>query len=92
LCVLQFNEFTGRAHEIAAEAKLHASPEKLEALGLNEGDKVRVTLPGGTVELEVEADKFIGGEIVMVPDFDPAVEADRLFASNRFQNVNVEKV
>ena len=90
--VLQFNEFTGRAHEIAAEAKLHASPEKLEALGLNEGDKVRVTLPGGTVELEVEADKFIGGEIVMVPDFDPAVEADRLFASNRFQNVNVEKV
>jgi len=90
--VLQFNEFTKKAHEIATDAKLYVSPEKLEALGVNEGDKVRVTLPNGTVELAVEADKFIGGEIVMVPDFDPSIEAGKLFASNRFQNVNVEKV
>jgi len=90
--VLQFNEFTKKAHEIATDAKLYVSPEKCEKLGLNAGDRVKVTLSGETVELEVEIDKFIGGEIVMVPDFDPVIDADKLFASNRFQNVKLEKV
>jgi len=90
--VLQFNEFTKKAHEIATDAKLYVSPEKCEKLGLNAGDRVKVTLSGETVELEVEIDKFIGGEIVMVPDFDPVIDADKLFAVNRFQNVKLEKV
>jgi len=90
--VLQFNEFTKKAHEIATDAKLYISPEKSGKLGLTAGDRVKVTLSGETVELEVEIDKFIGGEIVMIPDFDPGIDANKLFASNRFQNVNVEKV
>jgi NADH-quinone oxidoreductase subunit G len=90
--VLQFNAFTKKAHEIATDAKLYVSPEKLEKLGLNEGDRVRVTLPQGSVELPVASDSFIGGEIVMVPDFDPGIGAERLFASNRYQNVTIEKV
>ena len=90
--VLQFNEFTRKAHEIATDAKLYVSPEKLEKLGVNEGDTVRVTLPAGSVELAVASDKFIGGDIVMVPDFDPSIGADRLFSVNRYQNVTIEKV
>jgi len=90
--VLQFNEFTKKAHEIATDAKLYVSPEKSEKLGLSAGDRVKVTLSGETVELEVEIDKFIGGEIVMIPDFDPVIDANKLFASNRFQNVKLEKV
>ncbi len=90
--VLQFNEFTKKAHELASEAKLYVSPQKLESMGLSEGEKVKVVLPGGSVELAVESDKFIGGEILLVPDFDPNVEAERLFAANRYQNVTIEKV
>jgi len=90
--VLQFNEFTKKAHEIATTAKLYLSPEKSEKLGLTAGDRVKVTLSGEMVELEVEIDKFIGGEIVMIPDFDPVIDANKLFASNRFQNVKLEKV
>ncbi|OQX72473.1 MAG: hypothetical protein B6D59_08430 [Campylobacteraceae bacterium 4484_4] len=90
--VLQFNEFTQKAHEIATDAKLYVSSEKLEKLGLNEGDTVRVKLPAGSVELAVASDKFIGGDIVMVPDFDPSIGADRLFSVNRYQNVTIEKV
>ncbi|WP_201351903.1 NADH-quinone oxidoreductase subunit G [Hydrogenimonas urashimensis] len=90
--VLQFNEFTQRAHEIATDAKLQLSPEKMESLGLKEGERVRITLPEGSVELAVTSDKFIGGEIVMVPDFDPAIETERLFSANRYQNVTIEKV
>jgi NADH-quinone oxidoreductase subunit G len=90
--VLQFNAFTKRAHQLADEAKLVVSPERLESLGLSEGDRVKVTLPSGSVELAVATDKFIGGDIVMVPDFDPSIGADKLFADNRFQNVTIEKV
>ena len=90
--VLQFNRFTQKTHQLADEAKLVLSPERLESLGLAEGDKVRVKLPEGEVELAVATDKFIGGDIVMVPDFDPSIKADKLFASNRFQNVTIEKV
>ncbi len=90
--VLQFNEFTKKAHEIAAEARVYVSRQKLEALGVAEGDRVRVVLPEGSVELAVESDKFIDGDIILIPDFDPKVEAGRLFASNRYQNVTIEKV
>ncbi|WP_300365298.1 NADH-quinone oxidoreductase subunit G [Hydrogenimonas sp.] len=90
--VLQFNAMTKKSHQLAQEAKLIVSPERLESLGVEEGDKVRVTLPAGSVELAVASDKFVGGEIVMVPDFDPSIEADKLFADNRYQNVTIEKV
>ncbi len=90
--VLQFNEFTKKSHELETEAKLYLSAERLESLGVEEGDRVRVVLPEGGVELAVEVDKFIGGDIVMVPDFDPKVGAERIFASNRYQNVTIEKV
>ncbi|WP_457594692.1 NADH-quinone oxidoreductase subunit G [Hydrogenimonas sp.] len=90
--VLQFNEFTKKAHEIATEAKLYVSEAKREALGVSEGDRVRLTLPEGSVELAVEVEKFIGGDIVLVPDFDPQIDAGRLFAANRYQNVTIEKV
>jgi NADH-quinone oxidoreductase subunit G len=90
--VLQFNQFTKKAHEIATDAKILVSAKKCEALGLAEGDRLRVTFENGTVELPVEIDKFIDGEIILVPDFDPSIDCGSLFASNRFQNVNVEKV
>ncbi len=90
--VLQFNEFTKKSHELETEAKLYVSAKRLESLEVEEGEKVRVVLPEGSVELAVEVDKFIGGDIVMIPDFDPKVEAERLFASNRYQNVTIEKV
>ncbi len=90
--VLQFNEYTKKAHEIATEAKLYVSEAKLEALGVSEGDRVRVSLPEGSVELAVEVERFIGGDIVLVPDFDPQIDAGRLFAANRYQNVTIEKV
>jgi len=90
--VLQFNAFTQKAHQLADEAKVVVSPERLESLGVQEGEHLRVTAGGASVELPVAVDKFIGGDIVMVPDFDPSIETDKLFATNRYQNVTIEKV
>ncbi len=90
--VLQFNEFTKKTHQLASEAKLYVSTQKLEEMGLAEGEKVKVSFPGGSVELAVESDKFIGGNILLVPDFDPDIEAEKLFEGRRYQNVTIEKV
>ncbi len=90
--VLQFNEFTKKAHQLADEAKLLLSPDRAESLGVKEGDRVRITMEAGSVELPVTVDKFIGGDIVLVPDFDPKMGAETLFASQRFQNATIEKV
>ena len=90
--VLQFNEFTKKAHEIATDAKLYVSPEKLEKMGWSVGDVIRVILPEGSIELPVEVDRFIGGEFVLIPDFDPKISSNKLFTNSRFQNVKLEKV
>ncbi|WP_456322852.1 NADH-quinone oxidoreductase subunit G [Hydrogenimonas sp.] len=90
--VLQFNQFTKKAHQIATDGKILLSAKKSEALGVNEGDNIRLVFESGTVELPVQIDKFIDGDILLVPDFDPAIECESLFASNRFQKVHVEKV
>ncbi|WP_353661374.1 NADH-quinone oxidoreductase subunit G [Hydrogenimonas sp. SS33] len=90
--VLQFNAFTQKAHQLAEEAALVVSPAKLEALGVEEDGKVRLSIGETSIELPVRSDKFIDGDIVMVPDFDPAVPADALFGDRRYQNVTIEKV
>ncbi len=90
--VLQFNEFTKKSHQLTEDAKVCVSPEKLESMGLSEGEKVRVIFANESIELPVEADKFIGGDILLVPDFDPEVNAGSLFVSGRFQKVTIEKV
>jgi NADH-quinone oxidoreductase subunit G len=90
--VLQFNAWTQKAHQLADEAAVVVSPERLADLGVEEGAKVRLTIGGETVELPVRSDKFIGGDMLLVPDFDPALGAEKLFGKNRYQNVNVEKV
>ncbi len=90
--VLQFNEYTKKAHQIATDAKLLVSSGKLEKLGVSEGEKVRVVMDGGSMELVVEVEKFIDGDIVLIPDFDPKLETERYFSSNRYQNVTIEKV
>ena len=90
--VLQFNAFTQKTHQLAEEPHILLSKQKLESLGLQEGDRLRVKTEHGSVELAVATDKFIGGEIALVPDFDPKTGAERLFRDNRFQKATIEKV
>ncbi|MCF6201254.1 MAG: NADH-quinone oxidoreductase subunit G, partial [Hydrogenimonas sp.] len=90
--VLQFNEFTKKSHQLTEEAKIYASAERLETLGISEGEKLRLVFGEESVELPVESDKFISGDILLIPDFDPKVKVGGLFATNRFQNVTIEKV
>ena len=90
--VLQFNASTRKAHQIAEEAALLVSASKLEALGVEEGEKVRLKINGQSIELPIRSDRFIEGDIVLVPDFDPSVPAEALFAARRYQNVTIERV
>ena len=90
--VLQFNAFTEKAHQLAEEPAILLSKERMAELGVQSGDRVRVTTESGSVELPASCDTFIGGGIAMVPDFDPKVGAERLFSGNRFQKATIEKV
>ncbi len=90
--VLQFNAFTKKAHQIASESALLVSSEKLEKLGMKEGEKVRLRLGEDSIELPVVVDKFIGGDVLLVPDFDPAIDAEALFGATRYHNATIEKV
>ena len=90
--VRQFSDFTAKAHQSKETAGLHASKSYLEANGISEGDKVKVTTAKGTVEVEVSHDHFIDGEIAYLTTFDSKLNSEALFDGYRFTTASIERV
>ncbi len=85
----QFNDFTDKAHQIFEKFALYASPERAKELG----ERVRVDFgERGAIELPVEVDERISGEIVEIPDFKSAYGVYDLFGQNRYAEVKITKV
>jgi NADH-quinone oxidoreductase subunit G len=85
----QFNDFSDKAHQIFEKFALYASKERAESLG----DWVKVLFEdGGGLELPVEVDERITGDIVEIPDFKADMDVYGLFGKNRYAKVTITKV
>jgi NADH-quinone oxidoreductase subunit G len=85
----QFNDFTDKAHQIFEKFALYASPERAKELG----EWVRVEFEnGGALELPVEVDERIEGDIVEIPDFKADLDVYALFEDSRYNKVTITKV
>jgi len=85
----QFNDFSDKAHQIFEKFALYASASKAEALG----ERVKVVFEnGGGLELPVEVDDRITGDIVEIPDFKADMDVYGLFGKNRYAKVTITKV
>jgi len=85
----QFNDFSNKAHQIFEKFALYASPERANELG----ERVKVDFgERGALELPVEVDERISGEIVEIPDFKAEYEVYELFGHNRYSEVKITKV
>jgi NADH-quinone oxidoreductase subunit G len=85
----QFNDFTDKAHQIFEKFALYASKEKAETLG----EWVRVDFEeGGAIELPVEVDERMSGDIVEIPDFKSELDVYGLFGKSRYSKVTITKV
>ncbi len=90
--VRQFSDFTAKAHQSKEKPGLHASKAYLEANGISEGDKVKVSTAKGSVEVEVSHDHFIDGEIAYLTTFDSKLKSEALFDGYRFTSASIERV
>ena len=84
----QFNDFTNKAHQIFEKFALYASKERAEQLG----DFVKVEFENGALELPVEVDERITGDIVEIPDFKSDLDVYGLFGKDRYAKVTITKV
>jgi len=85
----QFNDFSDKAHQIFEKFALYASKERAESLG----DSVKVVFENGSsLELPVEVDERITGDIVEIPDFKADKAIYSLFGKNRYAKVTITKV
>jgi NADH-quinone oxidoreductase subunit G len=85
----QFNDFTDKAHQIFEKFALYASPERAKELG----ERVKVSFADGTtLELDVEVDDRMSGDIVEIPDFKSEKRIYDIFGKNRYAKVTITKV
>ncbi len=85
----QFNDFTNKAHQIFEPFALYVSKEKAKELG----EFVKVEFENGEgLELPVEVDERMSGDIVEVPDFMAKMDVYSLFGKNRYAQVKITKV
>ncbi|MEJ2499044.1 MAG: ferredoxin, partial [Sulfurovaceae bacterium] len=84
----QFNDFTNRAHQIFEPFALYVSEAKAQTLG----KKVKVEIDDVSLELPVEIDAKMSGDVVKVPDFLSSKEIYPLFNAGRFKQVKISEV
>jgi NADH-quinone oxidoreductase subunit G len=89
-----FNEFTAIAHEFADKLQdgIFLSKSKFDTLQLAEGDKLKVTVEGTSLELNAYTDIQIDGEIAYVSTFMKDSNSRELFSNSRYSLANIEKV
>ena len=89
--VVQFNEYTKKAHEIADSAKLYCSQSYAKDLGVNDGESIRCIIDKVELDLVLVIDNKIDGDIVYLPDFDRSIQSDRIFSSSRYCDISIVK-
>jgi NADH-quinone oxidoreductase subunit G len=84
----QFSDFTDKAHQISEPFALYVSEDKAQSLGKS----VQIEISGVSLELPVEIDDKMSGNVVKVPDFLSSKEMYSLFDEGRFKQVKIREV
>ena len=90
--IIQFSPFTNKAHQLRTDGKLYVSAAFAEAKELAEGDRVEVKSDHSTVEVAVEIDSQLDGEIPYLPTVDEKLDTRSLFDGYRFTKATIRKV
>ena len=90
--IIQFSPFTNKAHQLRTDGKLYVSAAFAEAKELADGDRVEVKSDHGTLEVAVEIDSQLDGEIPYLPTFDEKLDTRSLFEGYRFTKATIRKV
>jgi NADH-quinone oxidoreductase subunit G len=90
----QFNEFTAISHEFAKDVRsgFFASKDLLAKLEVEQGEKVKVTANGTSLELNVYHDDQISGDIAYVSTFQKDLDTQSLFDTYRYSTAVIKKV
>ena len=89
--VRQFTAFTQKAHQLDEKSGLYVSVAQCEAMGLDEGEEVRVKTEKGAQSLHIVSDNKIDGSIMCVTTFDPHINISELFGAYRFAAASIHK-
>jgi NADH-quinone oxidoreductase subunit G len=86
--VKNFNAFSNKAHQLTSTSALYVSDES------EYKDMAKVEVSNGThsVELRVEVDNFIKGEIGYISTFDENIDTASLFGGYRFEELTIREV
>ncbi len=90
--IVQFSEFTNKAHQLKTNGKVYVSFEYAQNNGLVDGDKVEVKNENGAIETVVEIDSQLLGDVVYLPTFDNSLDVQGLFKNGRFTTATIRKV
>jgi len=90
--IIQFSEFTNKAHQLKTSGKLYVSFDYAQNNGLNDADKVEIKNANATIETTVEIDSQLIGDVVYLPTFDTKLDSRSLFDSGRFTTATIRKV
>jgi NADH-quinone oxidoreductase subunit G len=91
--VLQFGAQTARAAQLANEEPvLSGSSQFAMAAKLKEGDRVRITVNGMSMERVFRVDPSLKGTVALNPTFDLGLSEDLLSSSYRYSQSKIEVV
>ncbi len=89
----QFSDFTNKAHQLNSNLALYVSSDLLEKGKFSEGDEVNIKSGKTEINLKVELDKQLTGEIPYIGTFDKSIDTRSLFSdSYRFSSATIRKV
>jgi NADH-quinone oxidoreductase subunit G len=90
--VKQFNHFTNRCEQLTAKSAIYLSEDLAKKLELNNSSVVAVSTELNSVNMAVEIDNKISGDIAYVSTFDKNIDSKSLFGTYRFIEAKIEGV
>ena len=90
--VLQFNEFTNKAHQLKEKGGVYLTPTLAEMKKVGEGDRVKISAGNDSLTVSVRIDDKLAGNVAYLPTFDSSIDSSKIFDGYRFREVKIEKV
>ena len=88
----QFSAFTNKAHQLKTTGSLYISKQFAAEKGLQDSDKVEIKSENESIEIKVEIDSQLKGNIPYLPTFDTTLDTKSLFDGSRYTTATIRKV
>ena len=91
--ILQFSEFTNKAHQLNEAGALYVSPDYLSTNGLKDSQMVKIENDKGySLVVAIKEDNKISGNIPYLPTFDRKLDVAPFFEGYRYAKVIIKGV